>query len=238
MVRIFILLIFLAFLTYNCSNPDPGDPFPSVFGHYGVDSKYKTGERGDIFITEIFWSGSIRSNSDGSVSYFWDDYMIELQNKLERPMNYSRWLLVFEGDMEKTFVIPENDITIYPNDYFVIARTNELAFTGADVVIPDLYIPQENFEITLLDCDWRLIEPAGSKEGRPFAGGNDLITSRSMERSQQVFGNSGGAESNWHSFSSTSGINVNVDFMKKTLASPKHANSKNYAGSTASGDND
>ncbi|RME51611.1 MAG: hypothetical protein D6795_08045 [Deltaproteobacteria bacterium] len=211
---------------------DPGEiPF-SVLGYGGGEGPGSNAERGSVLITEVGWAGSL----DDAGNYHPEDVFIELQNKGFRPVNMSRWEILLTGARERTWLIPESDREVFPNEYIVIASTQTRAFPDADFLLPDFTIPKSHWEITIRDKDRRLIEPVGNIDGPPFAGGYDLVTVRSMERSQVIFGNFGTLQRNWHYFTENVGRGkIAEGFRKFTLGSPGEANSRDYSGSSSSG---
>lgn len=182
-----------------------------------ADDYLSNGERGNFMITEINWAGSVEGAPGAGRRYDPDDDFIELQNKHNRPMFITGWLLTVEtgndtdGLIEggsrtkphrKTYVIPAraDQRPVEPNQFVVIAAKRGGAFADADIFIEDFALPDAPFSITLRDLDERLIDGAGDARKRPFAGSYDLVTARSMERIQLIFANRGNRESAWHSY--------------------------------------
>ena len=230
LAKIFILSAALHLLS-GCNGDPGGIPF-SVLGYGGGEGPGSNAERGSVLISEVGWAGVV--DDDGN--YDPDDVFIELQNKGFRPVNMSRWEILLAGARERTWLIPENDREIFPNEYVVIASTDTRAFKDADFLLPGFKLPKSHWEITIRDKDRRLIEPVGNIDGAPFAGGYDLVTVRSMERSQIIFGNFGTLQRNWHYFTEAQGRGkIAEGFRKFTLASPGEANSRDYSGSSSSG---
>lgn len=217
----------------GCTPDGPGEAPRSPLYRWGQENEPSSGERGNMMITEINFAGSI--TDDGT----WDadDVFIELQNKHPRPINVTGWHLIIEGDVVQTHRIPVIDKPIQPNDYLVIARKKDGAFSqAADVFIEDLELGKNRVLIELRDHDLRLMESAGSDEEEVFAGGWDTVTVRSMERVELIFGNRGETSRNWHAYSDTVGFNTIAEgWRKRTLASPGEANSADYSGSSTSG---
>ncbi len=219
---------------------DPGTSDEQPLYRWDPDGQASSAERGSIYINEIMWAGSVAD--DGT--YDADDVFIELVNKHPRPVNLTGWRLILDGDYQKSLRIPQVDDPVMPNDYFVIAAKADGAFGEvADVIMEDLQLGKRAVQITLRDNDRRLIEGGGSSHERPFAGGYDLVTARSMERSQVLFGNRGNQDRSWHSniddaregSEPDDRQNIREGWRRYTLASPGQANSADYSGSTTSG---
>ena len=229
-----------------------------------ADDYRSNGERGNISITEIFWTGSVRETSSG-IEHDPGDVFIELQNKHPRPIFLTGWLLKIEAGhaneglhlpsrryrSEQTFVLPESRTgePLYPNEYAIVAAKNTGAFPNADFIIDDFRVPDGPFEITLRDLDERLIDHVGDDRKPPFAGAWDGITSRSMERIQLIFNNRGGRDEAWHSYSLNDfdegdraafhqrlRVNIGPEYRRRTFATPGLPNSPDYSGNTSAGD--
>ncbi|MFN3199350.1 MAG: hypothetical protein ACE366_13185 [Bradymonadia bacterium] len=240
-----------------------------------ADDYRSNGERGNFQITEVHWAGSVKGDltmSRPSRVYDPDDDFIELQNKHNRAMFVTGWLLTIEtgndsdgltegGSRQKpwarTYVIParEDNRPIEPNQFLVIANKRDGAFADADIFIEGLALPEAPFSITLRDLDERLIDGAGDERKRPFAGGYDLVSARSMERIQLIFNNRGNREAAWHSYAlndpfpglpspdpEAAALHVSLrrriaeEFRPLTFATPGMPNSPDYSGFVSSGD--
>lgn len=230
-------------------NPDPSAEQVQTVGYRtGTDGGANSGERGSVKISEIMWSGTVREVDGG---FRWDrgDVFIEIRNEGDRPMNLSGWLLEVEGVAERTYVIPDHDDPLDVGDHaFVAAQTRDSAsgsdngcFSGATWIIEELELPfGDPFRVTLRDADKRLIEPAGSRDMPPFAGGYDLHTSRSMEKIELMFGGRGNEPQSWHYYTDAPVDVPNNDLVAedcrvRTLASPGRPNSPDYSGAFSSG---
>ena len=245
-----------------CEQGAPGDERGQQVGYRAgteEDDYLSNGERGNVLFTEINWAGSV--NDDGD----WDpgDVWIELQNKHPRPIHLTGWQITIQtgsGDPRLddlpisaqrprvTYLIParRGGQPVQPSEFVVIATRDDGAVEDPDYIIPDLKIPQDRWDMTLRDLDDRLLEGAGNARLEIFAGGYDLVTVRSMERSQILFSNQGNRESNWHSY----GLNpwdddhearmehIREGFREHSYGSPKRANSVDYSGNGAAGDFD
>ncbi|TNE84650.1 MAG: lamin tail domain-containing protein [Deltaproteobacteria bacterium] len=252
MLRLLLPIALLA----GC-NTDPSDEQTQTVGYRtGTDGGANSGERGSVKITEILWSGSVRNLDGGGRRWDPTDIFIEIRNEGDRPMNLSGWQLWVEGTAERTYILPDTDVTIDVGGHvFVATQTRENAtgeqngcFLGATWLIPDLELPYgDPFRITLRDRDERLIEPAGDKYMPPFAGGYDLHTSRSMEKVELMFGGRGNEPQSWHHYTKQlprgidpSSILPNTDFVhpdcqERTHASPGLPNSVDYSGAFSTG---
>jgi len=206
----------------------------------GLDGTGMSGERGSVKISEILWSGSVRETSDGSV---WDpaDQIIELRNESSRPMDLSYWYLEIEGVQQRTLRLPKIERILGVSEHLMIATKNTGCFPEPDVVLPEFHLAyDEPFEITLLDIDERLIEGAGSRGMPPFAGGYDLVMSRSMEMAQLMFGVRGNRPHAWHHWTDfpvdvPNQERIAAECRRFTGASPGLPNSPDYSGTYASG---
>jgi hypothetical protein len=228
--------------TAGCDNSDPGMPDAQQLYRWGEDDEPSNAERGAILISEVGFAGSVCVPQGSSTPvYDAEDVFIEILNKHPRPVNLSGWRLNIRGDNERSYRIPPMNFKVNPNDYLVIARKRDGAFGQiADVFIDDLEIGKKYFYIELRDFDNRLMESAGSRRDRVFSGGYDLVTVRSMERTQVLFGNRGTQSRNWHANiddarQELSSENIRENCRQYTWASPGAANSEDYAGSTSSG---
>lgn len=236
----------------------PGYPDQQVGYRTLQDGGATSGERGTVKITEILWSGSVRGEGDDKV---WDpkDVFIELRNEGARAMNLSGWELRVEGSDTKTYLIPDSDFTLQVGaEAFIVAKSSG-CFTDAAWVIPSLDLPLgDPFRVSLRDRDERLMEPAGSKTAPPFAGGYDLVSSRSMERINLMFGGRGNEPMSWHYYNvracpnfivdadpANKGLNcfedqpnndkVLPECRRHTMGSPGRPNSPDYSGAFANG---
>ena len=218
-------------------NTNPGYPDEQVGFRDGLDDTTHSGERGSVQISEILWSGSI--TDDGN----WDptDIFIELRNEGNRPVNVSGWFLQVDGSMNRSWVIPTTSRKINVGEHVFIAAKNTGCFPEPDYIIEDLALPLgDPFRVKLSDRDERLIEYAGSRTMPPFAGGYDLVTSRSMERIEVMFGGRGTMPHMWHFFTDAEVEVPNTDRIAtncRTLtgASPGRANSPDYSGAFSTG---
>ena len=254
-------------IIFGCNTPIEPDARGESTGYRSgtsEDDYTSNGERGNISITEVFWTGSVRDSGTGLV-HDAQDIFIEVQNKHPRPIYLKGWLLKIEagqGDeglthpprpmkSEQTFVLParQNGQPIYPNEYAVIAVKNTGAFPRADFIIEDLRIPNGPFEITLRDLDERLIDHIGDDRKPPFAGSWDGVTSRSMERIQLIFNNRGDRDAAWHSyalndfddgdrgvFHQSLRTGIAPEYQANTFATPGGPNSPDYSGNISAGD--
>jgi hypothetical protein len=235
-------------------NTDPSDEQTQTVGYRtGEDGGPNSGERGSVKISEMLWSGSVRE-VDGALRWDPTDIFIEIRNEGDRPMNLSSWQLWVEGTAERTYILPETDVSIDVGGHvFVSTQTRETAtgdqngcFLGETWVIEDLRLPYgDPFRVTLRDADERLIEPAGDRHMPPFAGGYDLHTSRSMEKVELMFGGRGSEPQSWHHHTKqlprgVSEVEVNNDRIHpdcqlRTYASPGRPNSVDYSGAFSVG---
>ncbi|MFT4623834.1 MAG: hypothetical protein ACI8PZ_002490 [Myxococcota bacterium] len=224
-------------LVLAACNGDPGEPDQGVTYRDGSDGGPNSGERGNLNISEILWSGSV--SNDGS----WDplDQFVEIRNEGNRPINLSGWILQIDGSASATWRVPKMDEALRPGDHLFIATKDTGCFREPDLLLPQLHIPYgDPFRLMLRDADERLIEPAGSLEHPPYAGGYDLVESRSMEKIQLMFGGRGSEPHSWHFYTPIpvdvpNNDQVAADCRRYTLASPGRPNSPDYSGAFASG---
>jgi hypothetical protein len=246
--------------------PEPDDRNEQVYYRVGTadDGYLSNGERGNFIITEIHWAGSVEQTLDGFVHHP-DDVFIELQNRHNRPMYLTGWLLTVQtgvamdtvyverDDRQEarwTYVFParEGNRPVEPNEFIVVAARRDGAFREADFYIEDLRLPAAPFSIVLQDLDERLLDAVGDHRKPVFAGSWDLVTARSMERTQLLFNNRGDRDLAWHSY----GLNdfdegdngllhadlrsdIHETFLARTLATPGRPNSPDYSGNVSSG---
>jgi hypothetical protein len=217
----------------------PPAPTQSVGYRDGVGpDQPNNGERGSLNISEVLWSGSVRS--DGR----WDpdDQFLEIRNEGNRPMNLSRWQIALDGVRVITFPLPDLDFDLYPGEHLLVAAKKDGCFPDADVVLEGFNLVYgEPFQLTLRDLDDRLIEPAGSTDQPPYAGGYDLVRSRSMEKAQLIFGGRGNEPESWHFYNEEpvevpNDDRIAADCRAFTRASPGRPNSPDYSGAYSAGD--
>jgi hypothetical protein len=220
------------------------------------DGYTSNGERGNVELTEVMWSGSVRDDGQYDPS----DIFIEFRNKHPRPIHMTGWQLIVTtgtGDLfhdaliprgerpRRTWTIPEREGggPVYTNEYVTLATRRDGAFADADFFLEDLALPKARFGITLRDLDDRLIGGAGDAYEDTFAGGFDLVTSRSMERVQILFSNNSARNSSWHAYSLNPWdadhlartINIADGYREHTFASPGRAPTPDYSGNTSAG---
>ena len=222
----------------DLSTSDPGTSDEQVLYRWEQEDGPSSAERGSVQINEINWAGSV--DDDGN--YDPDDVFIELRNEYHRPYNISGWRIYIDGDYKQSFRLPEIEEPLQPNQHFVIAAKEDGAFGDvADIIDERLKLGKRAVRVVLRDADRRLVEPAGSATEPPFAGGYDLVTVRSMERTQMLFQNIGSQDRSWHA--NTDDLNdapegrqnIREGWRRYTLASPGEPNSADYSGSTAGG---
>ena len=217
-------------------NPDPGELSETVGYRDGSDGGTTSGERGTVVITEILWSGSVTNTGEYDPS----DVFIEIRNQGDGPVNITAWRLEVEGAETRTFIIPELAPFDVGEHVFIATKTTG-CFPTPDALLPELTLPYgDPFSVTLLDADERLIEPVGSDESPPFAGGYDLVRSRSMERVELMFGGAGTEPSSWHFYTPAevdvpNNGNIAPGCQTNTLASPGAPNSPDYSGAYSTG---
>ena len=189
------------------------------------------------FFDEITWARlrAVKAAYDPS------DVFVELRNESNFPTNITGWQLVFTGSVEQTIRIPDMGHYLMVDDHAFFAAKNTGCFPDPDGVIPDLRFSYgDPFEITLLDFDDRLLEPVGAKDQPPFAGGYDLVESRSMERVELLFGADGTSSTIWHYYTEAAvdvpnNDRIAADCQERTKASPGRPSSPDYSGATSSG---
>jgi len=244
-------LLLLPLLVIGCS--DPGEVDLDVGYRDGVTQEGQNGERGNVMISEVLWSGSINDTGDEPV-HDPSDIFIELRNTGARPLNVSGWYLEIRGTERKTFRIPQTDVVMGVGDEIFIAAKTTGCFPEPDIVVEGLDLPYNDpFSITLRDVDERLINGAGDYSMPPFAGGYDLVMSRSMEMANIMFGARGNYPHSWHHWTDEPPADWNVNLQgpytkyrermlescrRFTGASPGRPNSPDYSGSFASGSTD
>lgn len=227
----------------------PPDPAQQVGYRDGTDGA-TSGERGTIKITEIGWAGSVTNEG------VWDpeDVFLEIRNEGVRPARLDGWFIEMEGLAgDITWRVPEMEEALTVGDHLVVAAKTSGCYPNADIVIPGMYFGHgDAFRVTLLDADERLIEPAGDKRHRPFAGIYDGQVVRSMEKIELVFGGRGNESKSWHHYTND-GVNnadgqpsidvpnndeIAENCRERTLASPGRPNSPDYSGAFSAGGTD
>ncbi len=222
----------------------------------GPDEYLSNGERGNLEVTEILWSGSVTDSGEHDP----EDIFIEFRNGHPRPIYLTGWQLIVQsgtGDQIRdaeyhrterpaksyTFPVRENGQPVYTNEYVVLAVKRDGAFPNADFYLEDLKLPRGRFSITIRDIDDRLINGAGDHTEDVFAGGYDLVTSRSMERVQLLFSNNGARNASWHAYSynpwdeehAERSSGVGDGYREHTFASPGQAATPDYSGNSSAG---
>lgn len=219
-------------------NPDPGHPDEDVAYRDGLnDGEPDSGERGNVKISELLWSGSVRN--DGT----WDptDVFVELRNEGARPVNVSGWFLELEGVREITWRIPDSAFELNVGAHAVAVAKTSGCFPDAQWVIPEMAFPYgDPIYVRLRDRDEHLIESAGDREMPPYAGGYDLAVSRSMEKAELMFGGRGTEPHAWHHYTEAevdvpNNDRISADCQERTHASPGRPNSPDYSGAYSSG---
>ena len=217
-------------------NPDPGELTQTIGYRDGTDGGTSSGERGSVKISEVLWSGTVRA--DGT--YDATDQFIELRNESMRTVNVTGWQIEIDAGIERTIIIPEM-APIPVGQHVFLATKNTGCFPTPDAVIPDLQLQYgEPLRLTLVDSDERLIEPIGNTGSPPYAGGYDLVRSRSMERVELMFGGSGMEPGSWHYYTPAevdvpNNDRIAGDCQAYTLASPGRPNSPDYSGAYSTG---
>lgn len=245
-----LMLSTLCALAAGC--PAPPEEALEVGYRDGLTQVGQNGERGNVMISEVLWAGSIKVE-DGRALYDPTDIFIELRNTGARPLDVQGWYLQIRGAERQTFRIPEGEPIVMgvAEEVFIAAKTDG-CFPEPDAVIEGLELPLgDPFSITLRDVDERLINGAGDYRMPPFAGGYDLVMTRSMEMANIMFGARGNYPHAWHHWTDrppadwreSDGPYSYQDKMLEscrqfTGASPGLPNSPDYAGSFASGATD
>jgi hypothetical protein len=230
----FLLMLLLA----GC--PAPEDEALEVGYRDALDEGGENGERGNLKISEVLWSGSVKQ-VDGESVYDPEDIFIEIRNEGARPLNISNWYIELDGAIQKIWRIPAGPHRIEVGGHLFIAKKTTGCFPEPDIVLPTLELPiNDSFDLTLRDVDERLINGAGHRTMSPFAGGYDLVVSRSMEMANIMFGARGNMPHVWHHYTDAEVDVPNNDRMlpecrRFTGASPGRPNSPDYAGSFAAG---
>ncbi|MFK7930031.1 MAG: hypothetical protein AB8H79_17690 [Myxococcota bacterium] len=226
------------FALVGCAEPPKSD-FQVAYRD-GITSEGTNGERGNLQISEVLWSGSVTETDDGRV-YDPDDIFIELRNTGARPIDLRGWFLRVRGVENRTYRLPDEEFILLVGKEMFIAAKTDGCFPEPDIHLPELGLPRNDpFDITLQDIDERLINGAGSRTMPPFAGGYDLVVSRSMEMANIMFGARGNYPHVWHHYTDKAVDTPNNTKMKPecrrfTGASPGLPNSPDYSGSFAAG---
>jgi hypothetical protein len=217
-------------------NPDPGETEQVVDYRAGTDGA-TSGERGNVKISEVLWTGSASARGERDQS----DVFVEFRNEGAFPINMSGWHLILEGSVQRTWRIPDSDLVIPVGKHVFFAAKDDGCFPNADGYIEGLELPDgDPFRLTLKDADERLMEPVGDKYQPPMAGAWDTVRVRSMERVEIMFGGYGTEPNSWHHYTDAPVDVPNNDRMAAgcrsyTYASPGRPNSPDYSGAFASG---
>ena len=219
--------------------PDPSDQLEQTVEYRtGLEpGEANSGERGNIVITEVLWSGSVTNAGR------WDaaDVFIEIRNEGVRPVNLSGWHLLMTGAREVTYRIPQSDLELEVGQQAFVAAKSDGCFPAPDWIIPELAFSYgDPFMITLRDADERLMDSAGSRTAPPYGGGYDTQVSRSMEKVALMFGGRGTEPHSWHFYTNApvdvpNNDRVLANCRERTGASPGRPNSPDYSGAFASG---
>lgn len=233
-----------ALLLVGCNAAPTEDDFANLgqVGYRDGDDGPNSGERGCMKISEILWAGSM--TNDGTLQR--DDVFVEFRNECARPMDMRDWLLELSGADQAAWRIPapasgEERLILDVGQHAYAAKRDDGCFADPDWLIPDLRFPNGSaLRLTLRDADERLMEPAGSRDQPPFAGGYDLVSVRSMERIEIMFGGRGNEPESWHYYTDApvdvpNNDRVSSSCRERTLASPGRPNSPDYSGAFASG---
>ncbi|MEO0602229.1 MAG: lamin tail domain-containing protein [Myxococcota bacterium] len=228
----------IGLLACSACNADPGEIDQQVGFRDGLEvGQPNSGERGTVIITEILWSGSVTNDGTRDPS----DVFLEIKNESARPVNLTGWQIEQGGARQVTYRIPDSDIELDVGRHLLIVAKTDGCFPEADHVLPELAFPfGEPLLLTLRDADERLLEPAGSRDAPPFAGGWDGQVSRSMEKVELMFGGRGREPHSWHFYTDAEVDVPNNDRVaegcrERTLASPGRPNSPDYSGAFAVG---
>lgn len=230
--------MWLLYVLLAC-NPDPGEVAQQV-GYRSTLEGPDSGERGNVIISEVLWSGTVRE-VDGERIWDPNEIFVEIRNQGARPVDLQDWKLELTGSIQKSWSIPASDRKIEVGEHAYITTRNDGCFLEPNWVIEDLVLPKgDPFQLTLLDPDEHLIESAGARDQPPFAGGYDLVISRSMERIELMFGGRGSEPHMWHYYTPTevdvpNNDKVAPECQAYTHASPGRANSPDYSGAYAAG---
>ena len=174
-------------------DPDQRDQGVGYRRGIGPDDYRSNGERGNLEVTEILWSGTVTDSGVHDPK----DIFLEFRNQHPRPIYLTGWQIIITtgtGDQthdglvsrserpRRTYVFParENGNPVYTNEYVVLAVKRDGAFPNADYYIEDLELPDARFGIEIRDLDDRLINGASDASEDIYAGGYDLVTSRSQ----------------------------------------------------------
>ncbi len=220
-------------------NPDPSDELEQTIGYRtGLEpGEPNSGERGNIQITEVLWSGTVRNNGG------WDstDVFVEIKNEGARPVNLTGWHLEMDGTRVQTFRLPASDFELEVGSFAVVAAKADGCLVDPQWVVPELSFSYgDPFRLTLRDFDERLIDSAGSREAAPFAGAYDGAVSRSMEKVALMFGGRGTEPHSWHYYNRApvdvpNNTNLAPECRRRTGASPGLPNSPDYSGAFSTG---
>jgi len=158
-----------------------------------------------LVFSEIMWMGSETSSAD--------EWM-ELYNPSAEPVDLSGWRITrLVGDAEETMLeLP--DVSLGPNNTFLIANYAADDARSALAVAPDLVDPaislaNSRLLLRLYDAAGQLVDSADDGSGAPFAG--DAEGKRAMVR-EDLLGD-GGSKASWRTAGQASGWDAGTQAM-------------------------
>lgn len=168
----------------------------------------KDRKRGCLVVTEVNWAGSMTNS--GTLDP--DDDFIEVNNRdCNKPVDLTGWEFVLDGDVQRTYVIPEapsgKTNIIQPVETRVLIAKADGAFRENSansyypIHVPGMILPEVNWTIETFTAEHFLIENEfNNKNGKPLGGNYDGYTVRSMERTDDNFDEEGTSVTSWHSY--------------------------------------
>lgn len=212
----FILVVVLFLLT-TCGMGEPESK--SYFNVSPFDI------RGEIYITEIHWAGSIDNYATNNQPM---DNFIELHNNAPVPYDLSGWCIRFTGKhIQQQIIIPRGpESIIAPNKYYTIGWSTDYAFTEHDLVLPDFFIPGSPFTLEVQDPGGRTSDTVNFYQRSYLPAGAALpLIRRSAIRTENFFGgDDGGSYDSWEEFREYTSFwqyqRVRPNYRGRTFCSP------------------
>lgn len=179
--------------------------------------------RGQIFITEIHWAGSVDNAGAKSDP---DDDFIEIKSILAGPIDLGGWGIVFSGSFNHRFVFPAGTVLESGGRFVVGTRTNG-AFTAHDFVDPALKIPAYGWAVSVQDGGGKVSDSADFS-GRSWLPAGMALPEirRSMVREEDAFqsGEPGDQYDSWTTYGSHdswwSAGRISTDYRSAVYCSP------------------
>jgi len=216
-ICIYLLPVLFLVLMTTCGVGEPETKYYYNISPYDI--------RGEIYITEIHWAGSI--DNSGKVDQPKDNF-IELHNNASVPYDLSGWCLRFTGKhIQQQIVIPRRpESIIAPNKYYTIGWSTNYAFSAHDLLLDDFSIPGSPFTLEVQDPGGRTSDTVNFYQRAYLPAGTALpLIRRSAVRTENFFGgDDGGSYDSWEEFRGYESFwqyqRVSANYRGRTFCSP------------------